>query len=44
MTNKVNQSLIILEIINNSMLLNKNDYLILDKVKNIGDAIEKNSE
>ena len=42
--NKVNQSLSTLEIINNSMLLNKNDYLILDKDKNINDSIENNSE
>ena len=42
--NKVNQSLSTLEIINNSMLLNKNDYLILDKIKNISDGIENNSE
>ena len=40
--NKVNQSLSTLEIINNSMNLNKNDFLILDKVKNISDNIENN--
>jgi hypothetical protein len=35
--NKVNQSLFTLEIINNNMVLNKNNYLILDKIKNFMD-------
>ena len=41
--NKVNQSLNTLGIIN-SMILNKNGFLILDKIKNISDDIENNSE
>ena len=40
--NKVNQSLNTLEIINNNMMLNKNDYLILDKIKNFKDIAENN--
>ena len=40
--NKVNQSLNTLEIINNNMTLNKNDFLVLDKVKNMSDMIENN--
>ena len=40
--NKVNQSLSTLEIINNSMNLNKNDFLILDEVKSVSDNIENN--
>jgi len=41
--NKVNQSLITLEIINNNNLpLNKNDFLILNKVKNISGNNENN--
>ena len=41
--NKVNQSLNTLEIINNNNLpLNKNDFLILNKVKNISDNNENN--
>ena len=41
--NKVNQSLSTLEIINNNNLsLNKNDFLILKKVKNISDNNENN--
>ena len=39
--NKVNQSLNTLEIINN-MALNKNDFLILDKAKNISDNDKNN--
>jgi hypothetical protein len=39
--NKVNQSLDTLEIINN-MNLKKNDYLILDRVKNISDGNKNN--
>jgi len=41
--NKVNQSLITLEIINNNNFpLNKNDFLILNKVKNFSDNSENN--
>jgi seryl-tRNA synthetase len=41
--NKINQSLIILETINNNMVLNKNDYLILNKIKNFRDNINENN-
>ena len=40
--NKVDQSLKTLEIINN-MSLNKNDYLILDKIRNIADNNNKDN-
>ena len=40
--NKINQILNILEVIKNNMTLDKNDFLILDKVKNIRDIIENN--
>ena len=41
LVNKVNQSLNTLEIINN-MALNKNDFIILDKAKNISDNDKNN--
>ena len=40
--NKINQSLNTLEIIYNNMILNNNDYLILDKVTNFRDNNENN--
>ena len=42
LVNKINQSLNTLEIINNNMALNKNDFLVLDKVKNMSDMLENN--
>ena len=42
LVNKINKSLNTLEIINNNMTLNKNDFLVLDKVKNMSDMLENN--